>query len=297
MTIRFFLIYTFLFATSLTKAEAQNPLQEADRLFNNQQYLEASIAYEKVIFSQPKAVTVRDARYKKALCYRNMERYTDALNELNRINLFNAPMQLQTKVFYEKAFNLFLQDNYKEALWNFKRIREEKISQSKRQSIQPLKILILNGNRRWEKSKETFHHWINKLNYTKHQKEQWTDSVNSLYGEKNTPKNYSAEKARNLSRFIPGAGHTYTGHFWEGLESFLFNAAMLGAGIHQIWTGYYFTAYIAGLGIFYKFYFGGMERSAHLAKIERENEMALFNEQTSKLVQKILVNEQNNKVP
>lgn len=288
MTIRFFLISIFLCATFLTKGQGQELFRYADSLFATKNFLEASIEYERVIFNQSDNDLLNKAKYKKGLCYRHLSRYEDALDEVNRISLFNIADTMKTKVLYEKAFNSLLNENYQEALMHIKRINEEQLNQSTYNNILPLKILILNHSRNWEEAEKTFKQWIESLSYTQIEKENWKDSVTEFYSESNLPKNYSEEKARNLSRFIPGAGHSYAGHTFEGIGNFMLNGAAVGLGVHQIWHGFYFTGYIGGLGVFYKTYFGGMERAAYLANKEKDKEMAEFNVNCSRFVKKVL---------
>lgn len=287
MIIRYFLISIFLCGAFLTKGQEQK-IFVADSLFAKKDFLEASIEYERVIFNQSDNSLINKAKYKKGLCYRHLNRYEDALGELNRVNLFNIADTMKTKVLYEKAFNLMLNENFQEALMNIRRINEEQLSKSTYNNILPLKILILNHTRNWEKAHKTFNQWIESLSYTQIEKENWKDSVTEFYAESNLPKNYSEEKARNLSRFIPGAGHSYAGHTLEGIGNFMLNGATVGFGIHQIWYGFYFTGYIAGLGVFYKSYFGGMERAAYLANKEKDKEMTEFNTKCSGFIKKLL---------
>jgi tetratricopeptide (TPR) repeat protein len=273
----------------LTEASGQaQPKHLADSLFASKRYFEASIEYQRAIFNQPAPGLLAEARYQKALCYRHLGRYEDALKELNQIGLFSLEDSLKTGVLYEKAFNLMLSEDHSEALMNIQRIREKQLPQTTRHNLQPLKIIILNNNRQWQKAEQTFRNWIASRTLNNDEKARWKDTLSLLYSEDNLPKNYSQERARNWSRFIPGAGHAYAGHPWEGAASFLLNGAAIGLGIHQIWKGYYFTAYVAGFGVFYKTYFGGMERAANLASLEKENEMEAFNKKCARLIQKII---------
>jgi tetratricopeptide (TPR) repeat protein len=286
--IKYFLIFTFLCGTYLIEAKGQSEaFNKANILFDSGKYFEASIEYERVLYEGKPKEFFNYSRYKKALCYRHLHRFNDALNELNRINLFSASDSLRTLIFYEKAFNHLLADNAQQALFNIQRINEKQVTASTHNNIEPLKILILNKNREWFKARNVFQRWLLDMDIPQEVKKTYSNSINSLYSEKNIPKNYSEEKAQNLSRFIPGAGQVYTNHFWEGAASFTLNAAALGFGLHQLWFRYYFTGYI-GLGVFYKTYFGGMERAVNLANIERKNEMTQFNQATSQLISKIL---------
>ena len=291
MIIRYFLIFTFLCGMFSTKAPAQPHLEQGDLLFERGRFFEASIQYERVIFDQPGWDLLHKSRYKKALCYRHLGRYEDALSEIRRIALFHAEDSFKTKVLYEKAFNLLLSNYYSEALLTIKQIKEGEISESIISNILPLKILILNRNRKWNQAKSVFYRWLKTLSYSEKMLRQWKDTISVFYSESRLPANYSGKTARNWSRFIPGAGQTYAGHPWEGAGSFLLNGAAMGLGIQQIWNGFYFTGYVAGFGIFYKTYFGGMERAANLADIENENEMVSFNKSCSRIIQKLIQNQ------
>src|SRR6056297_1224581 len=126
MIIRFFLICTFLCGMSFIEAPAQPSLmQQADSLFEEGQYFEASIQYERVLFYQPPHETLVLPHYRKALCYRHLGRYQDALNEINRIALFNTDETWRNTLLYEKAFNLMLSGSEQEALMHIGMIREE----------------------------------------------------------------------------------------------------------------------------------------------------------------------------
>lgn len=288
MIIKYFFIFTFLCGMCLTEVNAQlKPIQKADSLFEAENWFEASIEYERAIYLETLGNEVNEARFRKALSYRYLHRYDDAVTELGRIPLFSVADSMKARVLYEKAFNLLLMDNHEEALWNFRRI-ENRYAQQLRAPMIPLKIIILNSSRKWKEAKNTFLSWADTIAADSAQAVHWKDSIRNLYNEDHLPKNYKEEKARNLSRFIPGAGHVYAGHPWEGAASFLLNGAAAGLAIHQLWYKYYFTAYIAGFGILYKSYFGGMKRAAHLAKNARHNEMKAFNDRCAALIMNIL---------
>ncbi|MFP4041284.1 MAG: tetratricopeptide repeat protein [Bacteroidales bacterium] len=289
---KYFLIFIFLSVAFSIKSEAQKEdshLDIADEYFSTKKYLKASIEYERVLYNNNNDPNLSNtAHYKKALCYRFLKRNEDALSELERISLFHADDTFKNKIHYEKSFNLLLLDKPKEALLQINQINVNSLPSNSAKNIIPLKILVLNKSREWDKAEKTFSGWINSLNLTQEEKKQWIDTLKTIYTEKNLPKDYSAEKAHNLSRFIPGAGQIYTGHIWEGAGSFIFNAAAIGAGIHQVWNGFYFTGYIGGFGIFYKSYFGGMERASNLAKKKKDIEMTEFNNDCAKIISQIL---------
>lgn len=284
-----FIFLSVVFSIKLSAQKEDSSFALADEYFSSEKYLKASIEYERVLYKNTENPKLSNTvHYKKALCYRFLKRYEDALSELNRISLFHTSDTLKNKILYEKSFNLLLQDKPQEALLHIRQININSLPSNSKKNILPLKILILNKCRVWDKAEETFSKWIYSLNLAQDEKQRWIDTLSLIYNEKNLPKDYSAKKAHNLSRFIPGAGQVYTGNIWEGAGSFIFNAATLGAGIHQVWNGFYFTGYIGGFGIFYKSYFGGMERASNLAKEKKETEMTKFNNDCAKIISQIL---------
>ena len=288
MTKKYFFIFTFLCGMFLTDGLAQSAaMKKADSLFNAGEWFRSSIEYERAVYYEPAREVMNEARLRKALSYRHLNRYKDALSELDRIPLFSISDTLIAKVLYEKAFNLLLLNKHEEALWNIRRIEKSRTGNLPGKMV-PLEIIILNNTRKYKQAQSIFLSWADHVMRDSVKARQWKDSIHQLYSKENLPKNYSEEKARNLSRFIPGAGHVYAGHPWEGAASFVLNGAAIGFGIHQLWYKYYFTAYLAGFGVFYKSYFGGMNRAAHLAEIARHNEMEAFNDRCAELIMKIL---------
>jgi tetratricopeptide (TPR) repeat protein len=259
---------------------------KADELFRQNRYFESSIAFEEFIYNNKGNFALfSEARYRKAVCYRYLNRFDKALTELNSMALFRASDSLKTKVYYEKAINNYLTGNYKEGLFFLERLDETGLEGT--QDYLTLKILVLNSMRSYEEARQTFIDLLNESNHSPDRQQYFLKQIDSLYMKKNLPVVYSHKKAKILSQFVPGVGQVYTGHPGEGAISFLLNAALLGFGIHQLYYGFYFTAYIAGFSIFHKTYSGGMQRAKYLADLETDNKMMNFNQSAISIIRHI----------
>ena len=73
---RYLLIYILLCCPYLIKGEVKHHL--ADSLFNAQQYGQAAIEYERIIYEMSNDSTQWYAIFKKITCYKKLKRYTDA---------------------------------------------------------------------------------------------------------------------------------------------------------------------------------------------------------------------------
>lgn len=290
-TIKYCLISIFLFGPYLTNIRSQeNLFGEADSLYAEGRYFEASIAYEQYIFEHPSDPLYNLAKLQKGLCYKADGQYEKALKELSEISQMRLDKGLLSKVLYEKSINSFLLQRYSESLLNLSRIPPHKQNPEIHSDILSLKILTLHNLRRFDEAREAYVQLIDISYLREAQKKRALHSLDSLYHKKSLPPHLRENRARNLSQFIPGAGQVYAGHPVEGAVSFLLNAALLGFGIHQLYFQYYFTAYIGGFATFYKTYAGGMRRAAYLAKTESENNMKEFNRRCIEMLQEMRPN-------
>lgn len=288
ITIIFYSVCICLCALFSINANAQAGIARADSLFAQKAFFEATIAYERFLFHHPENEAYYTIKRKKAICYRQLERYEDAVRELSGVNLLAAPDSMKTVILYEKALNHYLLGEYATALFNYAQMPQSSIDSTTQSSAEPLKILIHNQLRNWDEAKNLFIRWNRKILRNDSVAHMYEDTISRLYSADNLPKNYSVRKAKNWSRVIPGAGQIYTGHIGEGAVSFLLSAAALGFGLHQFYFRYWVTGYFVGLGSLHKTYTGGITRAEKLAKIEKHNDMIAFNSRCSQLMDSIL---------
>ena len=74
-----------------------------------------------------------------------------------------------------------------------------------------------------------------------------------------------------LSYLAPGVGMFYTGNYGKGILSAGIQGIAGAYGLYGVLTGYFFTAAIPGVGLFYTFYVGGARYAGQLA--EKRNEV------------------------
>jgi len=272
---RYFLIYIFLFVLSLTSF-AQD-FSQADSLFKENKFLEASIEYARTSFYSKDVVLKQEASYRRALCYRYMGESNRALTELQRINLFRASSDFRVKVIYESVLNSFIIKDYNGVKLLVNKLRFYEKDYSKIKNVLPTYIMSLNALREWDSAKKEYLAYVNTLSVSQKVKDRYLLELDNIYAKKNIPKEYSAKTASNWSRFIPGAGHIYTGRITEGLFAFTMCAGFALSGAYMIYYQYYFTGYVLGIGLWYKSYMGGIRRSSYLANRKNIESLNQFN--------------------
>ena len=102
----------------------------------------------------------------------------------------------------------------------------------------------------------------------------------------NKPRLFNAKRLDWYSRFIPGSGQVITGHFFEGMASFLFCASALAFGGYEVYTHYYFTGYFLGAGFLNGFYYGGLRRLKIIVEYENQKRKEEFNDKVKEYLKK-----------
>ncbi len=252
---------------------------KSDSLYAEGDYFEASIEYERLIFQSENPSDINHYKYRKALCYKRLNRFDDALNELQTIYFSDPADSLYRLATYEQALCFYLNGQAARALWKIDEFFHRSADSVYFENFLPLKILCLNETLKWEEAKNSFFHYIHMQNYTAVKEKALKQMVSNLYGSKSLPHIKSIDKAENLSRFFPGLGQMYAGKTGEGIMNFLINASVLTFAGFQVYNGFYITGYLVGLGFFNKTYHGGIKRAGILtAQKNKEKTMAFRSE-------------------
>lgn len=279
--IKFFFSFIFLYAIfSISYASSFN----GDSLFREGKYFEAAIEYERLIFRSGNVAEINFLRYKKALCYKQLNQFDRALDELQPIYFSNPGDSLYLPVCYEQSLCYYFVGEPARALWKIDEYLHRSNDSTSLNYFATLKILCLNKLHRWEEAENVFLQYVKMQNFSNERKAAYTQIVTSLYDEKYRPRMKSEQKAENFSRFIPGSGQAYAGEFGEGVVNFLMNASVLVFSGYQIYNGFYITGYLAGLGFFNKTYHGGIRRAGVLAVEKNKKEVLEFNKQIVNLI-------------
>jgi hypothetical protein len=258
MTIKYFFIFTFLCATSLT-ISAKDIFSIADSLYNTGEFSRAAIEYERVIYLSSDLTVLNEAYYKKALCFKNKSDFSKALNQLLRINFFNLSDSIANKYHYESALCGYLSGDYAQTesqLMQYRYANKDTLSIRK---ILLLEALNYNELEKYDQAKTDFIDYF-RINYPPDKAEMLIQEVQNCYSKKHLPHLKSQKKA-NILEFMPGLGLVYVGKPIEGSFNFLLNALCLSSGVYEIYYGYYLTGYFFGAVTLSKFYLGGQYRT------------------------------------
>lgn len=223
-------------------------------------------------------------KYKKALCYKQLNQFDRALNELQPIYFSNPGDSLYLPVCYEQSLCYYFVGEPARALWKIDEYLHRSNDSASLNYFASVKILCLNKLHRWEEAENVFLQYVKMQNFSNERKAAYTQIVTCLYDKKYRPRIKSEQKAENFSRFIPGSGQAYAGEFGEGVVNFLMNASVLVFSGYQIYNGFYITGYLAGLGFFNKTYHGGIRRAGVLAGEKNKKEVLEFNKQIVELI-------------
>lgn len=263
------LICTFLcvlFSIKNTQASEHRQPAIADSIYNSGNFLDASIEYERTIFISDNEEDIRNARIKKALCYKQLFKFNDAVKCLERIRLFALPDSIKWNIKVEMALCYYLNNQPNKSLMQIQLAKHLVKENTLKKKTLALETFCYNEMTEWDKAKASGIAYINQTIKDNISKKKYTQKIEYLYLKKQLPKLKKVEKAENLSRFVPGLGQVYCGKIVEGSFNFLLNASFLALGAHQIWNKFYFTGYTAGFGILHKTYIGNMARAKYLAK-------------------------------
>lgn len=279
--IKFFFSFMFLCGTFLSSGAS---LSKSDSLYASGNYFEASIEYERLIFHSENIAEINHYKYRKALCYKKMNEFEKALDELQPIYFSNPEDSLYRLVSYEQSLLFYLTGEPARALWKIDEFIHRSADSAAFESFLPIKILSLNQTMQWQEAKKSFLLFVRKQDFPPEKKTKLEQAISNLYDEENRPRIKSVKKAENLSRFFPGVGQMYAGKTGEGIVNFLINASVLTFAGFEVYNGFYITGYLGGLGFFNKTYHGGIKRAGNLASQKNKELMVDFNSRITHLI-------------
>ncbi len=273
-TIKYFFSFIFLCGISLISRSAT---LKCDSLYASGKYFEASIEYERQIFLAKDQANLNYFKYRKALCYKKMGEFEQAISTLQPIYFSSPEDSVYRLVSYEQSLCYYLNGEPARALWKIDEFFHRSKDSASFYFFMPVKILALNETYQWDEAKKTFLQFVSMQNFSPDKRFEMEQTITSLYNKKNRPRIKLVKKAENWSRFFPGSGQIYAGNFGEGMINLLINASVLTFAGFQVYNGFYITGYLAGLGFFNKTYHGGIKRAGVLAAQKNKKSMGNFN--------------------
>ncbi len=266
MITRFCLICIFLSGTCSIKA--QSFLQQADSLLTAGQYLEASVAYERVLFSETAPEVRFAAASGKTQTLKLRGRYTLAIDFLNTQIQQTGTDSLLFQLRQEQILCAYLAGQFENTISLTDRIAYIHPDLPLSPVTQAVRILSLNELQRWPEAAAYF----KRLAYGSGQDTTLITAYDQL------PKLKSAKKAQWLSTFIPGAGQFYAGRPGEAVLSILVQSAGLYFGVVSFMQHYYLSAWGVGAALFGSFHAGGVRRAEVLVNQYNAKKINAFNE-------------------
>lgn len=238
---------------------ADSTFEKADSLFKNGNLEVAAMEYERVIFFNYDFNLSKQALYKKSLCLKELHKYNQAIECLEKIGISPFDSSLTHNSLHELSLLYYLVEDYNNSLLKLS-ITNDLYGLSKEEKF--IKALNLNELHKFDSAKETL------IEIAKEEKndslsQEMILNINRLYTKKNISKIKNSKKLFWIS-FIPGLGIAYAGKPLEGFSNFLINSAALTFGVVAIINGYYISGYFGGGILIEKFYFGGRRRAEYL---------------------------------
>lgn len=268
------LICISLCATLLTKkVYANDPLIEhANALFKLGSYFEASIEYERVIYFSESPRTRVVANLNKARALKQLGEFDKARHDLQRSLLFRGDDSLRIEVLYQIAFCAYMSDRPAEAHAMLLQLRNS-FGGLVCQKLFLLEALVKTDLQQWEKLREHLLHWMGEVSASNEQKTAIITQYDNLFSDKGKGLSKDPDRARLWSTFIPGAGQLYAGEpGWAILNVVSQFAGLAGFGL-LAYNGFYIASFVAGLGPFQSFYFGGIKQAHELTVNNNKSRM------------------------
>lgn len=261
--------FIFLCVTYLISAQEHHYLDSAKKYDSQNEFVKASIFYERVLFNSADEQDLYDAFFLKIESLKRQQAFFSAVQFIKQnINLIGSD-SVKNKVYEQWILCLFLNSKYEEAisLIEFSKNYFDKYVDYK--WVNFLKILSLNNQNNWVEAKSTYKAWLKDLNM---------DTAFAEHSYQKLPKLKSENTASWLATIIPGAGQFYTKDYLEGFASISLQATGILYGINSFQNKYFLSSWLVGLGTFGSFHFGGVRRSVELVKQYNKKKSSDFNE-------------------
>lgn len=280
---RYIIIFLFIlifFSAKETKAYNPDRLYIlADSLFDAEEYLKASVLYERIIFNSKGDEKIKNnALLKKSSCYLQSGDPEKAAFILERAVLLEKSDSSNLEILYKNAFYYYLANDYNKALFKF---REMPYYISDTNLIEPhiwLKIIILAELNEWDELKSLLSYYakINNLH----------DGTDTLFTKAYLPKELNPQKAIRLSAILPAAGQFYARAPGSAIQSILLQSLSAAYTAYHIVNAYWVTAILTGTLTFLRFKIGDIIRAGELTKEFNKNE----NEKFKEVIYNIIIN-------
>ncbi len=267
------MICIFLCVAFLT--DAQTDMAKADMLLSKGEYFQASVAYERVLYSCNDPLINYAAIKGKLSCLKQQQKFKEAVSFVASGRTLQLPDTLKCVLLYEEAVCSYLAGSFENTISLSEELENVYPSYFGLGMLQVITILSLNELNRWQDASIYYTAFLQKYALQNN-----NDTLPDLY--KKIPKLKKENTAQWLSTFLPGAGQMYAGKPLEGLVSILLQGAGVYYGITSWQDGYYISAWLVGLGSFGSFHNGSVRRSEILVHQYNRKKIIGFNQEVKK---------------
>lgn len=207
------------------------------------------------------------ARLGQVKCFQQNEQYTEACRVIDQTTIFGIPDGLAATVIYQSLLSHYLAGQPDISISRYQQARQRmENSQYRRHALLILSLCYLD-TQNWPMAEQTGHLLVQPA-----VSREWE----AFFGKEALPRFRNPETARWISTFLPGMGQVYAGKTGSGVLNFTIHAGILTLATLGFINGYYVTAWLAGLGMFQKFYYGGIRRAEELCKIKNRQELEKY---------------------
>lgn len=256
--------------------EAQNKLFHfADSLYNIGNFEKAAFEYEKISFYNPNDSIRNHAYLRRAFSFKSLGKHFEAYQNFIRIDMNSFDDSSKCSINYQTGLMLYLSSYYKDANVYLQRNFNLNINTLEYRHSILLDILVLNELNIYNEAKNKLAVYSN--NYASPSQRESLDLTN-IYNKEELPKLVSLNKARRLSKVIPGAGLFYIGKPGRALSNIGFLLASLGYTGLNAYAGNYITSATAGVHMVRLFYIGGLNQLNELVPVINKNRALDFND-------------------
>jgi tetratricopeptide (TPR) repeat protein len=281
MKIKYCLTFIFLCVTYLISAQEYHYLDSAKKYDSQNEFVKASVFYERVLFGPAGEQDLYDAFFFKIESLKKQQAFLSAVQFIKQnINLIEND-SVKNKVYKQWILCSFLNSQYDEAISLVELSKNYFAKYVDYKWVNFLKILSLNNQNNWVEAKNTYKTWLIDLKM---------DTALAEQRYQKLPKLKSENTASWLATIIPGAGQIYTKNYLEAFASISLQTIGILYGINSFQNKYFLSSWLVGLGTFGSFHFGGVRRSVELVKQYNKKKSSDFNEK----LKLVLIDQLNN---
>jgi len=257
-------------------AKGQANLHLADSLFHTGEFSDTGLAYAYAEYQSENGDTLVIARIGQVKCYQQTGQYSDACRVIDQTSPFGITDSLAAIVIYESMLSHYLAGEPETSVSRYQQAR--RILETSILHRESLLILTLSylDSQNWPLAHATGLTLLSSTAGLPFSSSSLLSKWSAFFDPNSLPRMRNPKTAQWLSAFFPGMGQIYAGYTGSGILNFSIHAGTLALAAIGFINGYYLTAWLAGLGIFQKFYYGGIRRAEELCQIKNRQELEKY---------------------